>query len=423
VKKGFVALLVALAVVVLVSPGIIGRLAEQSVDENLDWAGNGGGEVLVTSTGFDRGWFTSAGQHRIELTAVGALPALIIDTRLDHGLIPVSSMNREHGSLMPELGSAVSTLSVELADGTAIPVPATIFSNIGLNGGLKSRFTLEPEGVDIEDSRVDWGGAEFLFATNPGAGSVSVVGALDSLAVESEQETAIVGKIDVDVELTASGFGLMVGPAKIELESFAIIGGDRTVTAGPMSIDSAASIDGGRLDARLNFHADNIPVPLGGLGSMHLAARLENVDAAALGDLKRNIEAMQASGIYSASDSRLEKSLMRLLSSGLKLHFDQIDVSLPMGQITSRFSAVVDKSGDDNYTWTSALLALDASADISLPVALVDTATQANPDLLAAIGMGFLRKKGGFYTMQADFKQGLLTVNGAPMPIPLPGLQ
>jgi hypothetical protein len=37
--------------------------------------------------------------------------------------------------------------------------------------------------------------------------------------------------------------------------------------------------------------------------------------------------------------------------------------------------------------------------------------------------MGFLRRKGDAYEMEASFKKGLLTVNGAPMPLPIPGLQ
>jgi hypothetical protein len=35
------------------------------------------------------------------------------------------------------------------------------------------------------------------------------------------------------------------------------------------------------------------------------------------------------------------------------------------------------------------------------------------------VGMGFLRKNGDVYEMRAEYAKGLLTVNGAPMPIPL----
>jgi hypothetical protein len=33
--------------------------------------------------------------------------------------------------------------------------------------------------------------------------------------------------------------------------------------------------------------------------------------------------------------------------------------------------------------------------------------------------MGFLQKNGDVYELAAKYKKGLLTVNGAPMPIPL----
>ena len=57
-KKSVVFLLLAIAVVVLVSPRIVGRLAEQSMDQNLDWAATETQEISVTSLGFDRGWFS-----------------------------------------------------------------------------------------------------------------------------------------------------------------------------------------------------------------------------------------------------------------------------------------------------------------------------------------------------------------------------
>ena len=114
-KKSFVALLVALALIVMVSPGIVGRLAERSMEENLDWAAQESQELVVTSQGYDRGWFSSEGQHRVELKGgslrdilqaytrtenAGDIPALIIDTHLDHGLIPVASLSRDKGSLI-----------------------------------------------------------------------------------------------------------------------------------------------------------------------------------------------------------------------------------------------------------------------------------------------------------------------------------
>jgi len=37
--------------------------------------------------------------------------------------------------------------------------------------------------------------------------------------------------------------------------------------------------------------------------------------------------------------------------------------------------------------------------------------------------MGYLKKEGDVYVMDADFKKGLLTINGAPIPIPMGAFQ
>ena len=437
-KKGLIVLFLTLALLVLVSPGIVGRLAERGMDDSLEWAANEQGEIIVTSSGFERGWFNSAGQHRIELirgelydstlaalgrTEQDLLPVLLIDTRLDHGLIPVSSLAREHGSLLPGLGSAVSTLSIEMSDGSVVALPGKFFSSVGLTGVLQSRFLLEPEGADTEAARIDWGLAEFVATADALTGNLAFRGSLNSVAVETAGETTIVGKLDVDIDLTDSGFGFMVGPAKISLDSFAVIGADETMSAGPLYLDSDSSLDDGRVNADVTLRLENIPFPTGGSGGVHIVAHLENIDAIALGQLTRSLETARTTEFNPLTTVGVQRDLKLMLASGMKIRFDHLDVSSPFGEITSNLSASVARSADDDYSWATAMMALDATANVSLPAALVDLATQYNPDLHAAIGMGFLRKRGQFYTMEAAFKQGLLTVNGAPMPIPLAGLQ
>ena len=81
------------------------------------------------------------------------------------------------------------------------------------------------------------------------------------------------------------------------------------------------------------------------------------------------------------------------------------------------------ESDPAGFSWPEALLAMDASANISIAEDLVRLAMAADPDVGGIIGMGFLQKDGDVYVLRAEFKRGLLTVNGAPMPIPLTGLQ
>lgn len=437
-NKGIVALLIVLALIVLVSPGIVGRLAEQSMDENLDWATTESQQVVVTAEGFDRGWFSSEGQHRIEVRngalrdalllmadadATSDLPVLIINTRLDHGLIPVTSLSRERGSLKPGLGSAISTLSLELGDGDAFKLPGTIYSNVGLTGELQSNFQLEPGSLDHEVATASWGSADVRLTTNPSTGAVSLQGDLALLAIESIAENVRIEQIKVSSEQIPSPFGFAVGTANISVQSISFDSDNDHYVVGPLSIETNASIDDGRANGHAVVKLDNMP--FADLGSAGVVAdiRVENADGASLGNIKRGLEAMQMDEIPADAFMTYQGDVQRLLASGLELHIDQFDIALPQGQVNSKFSFVVAETDLDEDNWTSVLLALDASADISLPSALVDLAIATNPQINAAIGMGFLRKNGDVYEMEAAYKKGLLTVNGAPMPIPLPGVQ
>ena len=142
-KKGVIVVLVLLAALILVSPAIVGRLAEKSMDENLNWAAKESGELKVSSEQFERGWFSSEGRHRIEISDghlmsalttagggvdAGDLPALVVSTRIDHGIIPVTSVGRDGGSLAPGLGSAVSTMQIEIPGEEPVDIPGTIYS-------------------------------------------------------------------------------------------------------------------------------------------------------------------------------------------------------------------------------------------------------------------------------------------------------
>jgi hypothetical protein len=258
------------------------------------------------------------------------------------------------------------------------------------------------------------------------SGSVAVRGGVQSLAVASKEQTLILGRLGVDLTLVQSGYGFMIGPARLTLDSFAVLGAAETMTAGPFFVQADSSVHDTRLDAAITLRIDNLPLPFadmgaGGDGAAEVVMRIENVDADALGDFKRSVDAARDADYAQLDAIDVEGKLKRLLASGLTLHFDQFDIAGPLGQITARFSAALAATDADDFNWAAALLALDASADISLPAALVDMATQSNPEMLAAIGMGFLQKKGNYYVLQAAFKQGLLNVNGAPMPIPLTG--
>jgi uncharacterized protein YdgA (DUF945 family) len=146
---------------------------------------------------------------------------------------------------------------------------------------------------------------------------------------------------------------------------------------------------------------------------------LEGADAGAIGALQRTLEAQGANPDPGQMFVAVEDDLKRLLASGFELRFDQFDITLPMGTVMSKINLKVAEEDAATFEWTTLLLATEASADISVPEALIEMAMQMNPQAGAVVGMGFLQKNGDVYEMKADYKKGLLTINGAPMPIPM----
>ena len=437
-KKGFVALLIVLAIIVLISPGIVGRLAEKSMDENLDWAAAESQEVTVTSQGFDRGWFSSEGQHRVELREgemrdtllalaaendVDELPVLIIDTRMDHGLVPFSSMSRDKGSLMPGLGSAVSKLSLEFGNGKRVDLPGTIYSSVGLTGNLESNLIVEPGSFTKDGETANWGGVDVTVTTSPTSAIVGFDGTIESLSGDSGAMTLGIDAIEFSGDQQQTRFGLAVGDLMVRIGSVTVPSAQGPNTVGPMSVESTAELDGDRISGSGKLRVDKLTIADLGLATIEFDATLSGADATSLGNLTRTLENAPDHQSGDELMVAVEPDLQRLLASGFEFRIDKLDVDLPQGKLETRLDLKLDESDVDSFVWTSALLALDATFDISIPEQLVAIATATNPQINAAIGMGFLQSNGNVYEMHAEFKNGLLTVNGAPMPLPIPGLQ
>ncbi len=434
-KKSIVALLVVLALVFIISPGILGRLAEQSVDKNLNWAAAESGDLVVSSESFDRGWFSSDGQHRVEiregnlkamLQGLGGpdddidLPVLVINTHLDHGLIPVSSMAREKGSLAPGLGNAVSTLSVEFSNGDTVDIPGKIYSKIGLTGELQSSYLLAAGSREENGATASWGETKIDVTTNPSSGDVVFKGDVGALSLADGADLIAVDALTFSGRQAPTKFGFTIGDMKLELDTLSVT--SNGVQAGGlkrMSVDGNTHLSGDRLSARTSLEMQSQAVPQFGEVTLVADIALEGADAGAIGALQQSLEALGANSVPGQVFGAVEDDLKRLLAAGFELRFDQFDITMSQGTVMSKIKVQVAEEDLSTFEWTTLLLATEASADFSVSEALVNMALHMNPQAHAAVGMGFLQKNGDVYEMKADYKKGLLTINGAPMPIPL----
>ena len=437
-KKSFVFLLLALALVVIVSPGIVGKLAEQSMDENLDWAATESRDLAIKSQGFDRGWFSSAGQHRIELRdgdvrdALNAMfrdsgysgtPALIIDTRIDHGLVPVSSMGRERGSLAPGLGSAVSTLHLEFDAGDEVELPGKIYSKVSLTGELQSNLLVEPGTFSHGAESVQWGSVDALVTMRAASNTVGFDGTIDEIIFSSPSDEVAFGAIAFEGEQQATPFGYSVGDARVSIGSMTYPSDWGPMKAGPLRVSSDAAVDDDLLSARTTVALESLPLGEFGPSTIGFEASISGADAAAVGRLSDVLDRVDSYGSYAALQLAAEDDLRTLFARGFDARIERLEVAMPPGTMAATLDIEVEPTDVDRFVMTSLLLAVDARLDLSVPEALYDYALTLDPQIGAVVAMGFLTFDGDAYRMQAEFSNGLLTVNGAPMPGIIPGLR
>jgi len=425
VNKGIVALLVVLALLVLVSPGIVGMLAEKSVDEQLEWAELENQDIVITAEQFDRGWFSSQGRHRIELRESGSTdgiklmlvpffghttPALVVDTTLSHG--PVAMTGGKSGSLSPGLGKAVSTLSFESDDGKVFAVPGTVYSSIALNGDLTSNYIAEADSNEIGA----WGDIDISFGSKVSSGAYAYNGNIES--VQLADNGIALTKLVFNGDLAMSEFGFAVGDMALTLDLLAFDSGSaEAFSIGPVVFESSTSVNDDKLDSvsELNMIVGDLP----GLGHVGLDTRftLGDVDGAALQQLVQRSRGLPSNSSPEELLGAIEEELLGFLAAGVNLHFERLDIALPQGTIKSVMNFKFLENDKSDLVWSSLLLSLEADAKFEVPQLIADMAMLMSPQ--AGLVESFLVKNGDIYELEAAYKKGLLTVNGVPMALPI----
>ena len=470
-KKGIVFGLIVVAVIVLVSPGVVGKMAEGYVEQSNEWTSQSvdSSGIAFSQESYESGWFTSQSVDRLSISdaaiqgqlmaalaldSADQLPELVIKTRLDHGLIPLSSLSRDGGSLAPALARTVSTVSVVGANGASVDIPTEFFGHIGLDGTIYSDITIEAgtttstaliaslkdsmATLGLDDSLTDefddaaaiaagkevaisWQDMTMDVELEPNSGRVIFVGGGDGMSVEGDDGVVKVGAFRFMNDSTPSAAGIPVGDYDFEIDSVAVSETQSPpMSFGPVPIKGNSSEDGGRVnaDSQIFFAANELPGV--GSASMTMDIALSNLNAEPLKRLSDALNTMPSDISEQEMFVMLEPDLRALLSSGLGVDFRQLDVELPQGTINSKISVSLPETDSASFSWAGVLQAMSGNASLSVPGEMVDMALAMNPQAQMVVGMGFLQKNGEVYEMEALYEKGLLTVNGAPIPIPMP---
>jgi uncharacterized protein YdgA (DUF945 family) len=346
-------------------------------------------------------------------------PALIIDTKLDHGLVPVTSLQRENGSLLPSLGRAVSKLSLEGPDGELTELPGVVYTDVGLGGGVKSHYELAPG----QAGEIEWGEVDLATAVNGRQTTLVFDGSVDSLRVYGGEPTAVeLGPATTAGRLEATPWGFRVGDVALEVQSMSVVSPGQSIDFNDLSLDGTSRVDGERVSSEFAVGMALADVAQHGTVGIKMRGRFGKLHGPSLGALNQRLEDTEAGGAPAAMLGEIDRELKQLLAHGLEFGVEELDIALPDGTMAADLALTLAETELDEFTWTGLLLALEARSDIRIPADLFDRLAAGNPNARSAVAMGFLQRDGDDYVMRAEYAKGLLTVNGAPMPIPMPAM-
>ncbi len=318
--------------------------------------------------------------------------------------------------MTPGLGDAISTIQVEMPDGEIVDVPGVINSSIGLTGSMRSTYEL-PAGNYLENGQgFRWSDGQVTVDTHPSNPRIRFDALLDELEVLGGETPVRLEGLDIEGEQAPSGFGFALGDVSASIDSIIAAG----PPVGPIETRGSGRIDGGRLalDFALDMTSD---APGVGRANTVIDMAATGIDPAAFGRVLRRYQALAEDG---GNPDRLavalDPELRALAAGGFAFDLKRLAIGLPDGTLEAVAAINVSENDADTDSWSSLLLATEATANLRVPEPLMTSLMQLNPEAGAAVGMGYLKADGDAYVSEIRYAKGILTINGAPMTIPMP---
>ena len=185
-----------------------------------------------------------------------------------------------------------------------------------------------------------------------------------------------------------------------------------------MAASGSSELDDGDLAGHGSVNVAVEGVPGVGSVSYDMEVSMAGLDAAAVSSITSRLEAAAGGPDPTAMSAAIQDEAMALFAAGFEFNVDKLNVTLPQGTIESRMVFSFSEEDPDKFAWTSLLTNTEAQVDLSIPADLLDAFAAGNQQLQFAIAAGYLVRNEDAYDLKAEMKKGLLTINGAPIPIP-----
>jgi len=444
-KKFLFFLVLALFVALLAAPWFMGSFAEREIERRLDASAETQTGIAIVTEEYRRHWFSSDSRHRIVVTdprvaealqelaggeAFADEPAIVITTRIDHGPLPLGA----DAPLRPGLSRAVSTFSLDPGSGgDPLPLPGRLVTTMALDGSTRAEFRLEADTRELPDGagRVSWEAVSIDADISPDGRRIrsrGQIGGFELVARDGgETVRVLLGTVAGDSDQRYTENGIPVGPLAVTIDGFSVSGEGADVSMQDIRITSDGELAGELLSNTTEITVGRIdgggPAPV----SFTLELAMQNLHEPSLAALSETAQTLD-SGVFTGTPAEayrlMEADLARLVAAGPVIDLRKLGIELPDGEVRLTSYLALAAGGDpDAPLHTAELLGrLTGTAEVRVPISVVERVREIAPDaaeqLEMLIAMGLLRPDGQDYRLQAEYGNGLLTINGLPLPVP-----
>lgn len=475
--KKLLAVVLVLAAFAAVGSVVLGNLRARSTHKQMIEGIEQEAEVRIVEESFAPGLLESTSRVRLEIPESGeklgeilggeaqeAGPALAfrVDSRIEHGILPVLSWLGGGAAGTPVVSKVHTTLALDgvakqkLGELIGEPPALEIETVVRASGVGESRFHLRPHRVEgsgeMGDFTLDWKGLEGQMVFTEDLGNVA--GTFSSGGIDVDAIVARVGieGISSTVDYATDGSGLPVGGTVFTIDSVTF---EPTLLPAPAvamngwEMRQETRIEGGRFAADFSQKVESVTVGEDVYGPGLIDFALRNLDAASLGETRETIARLQGGEMDEAAraqlGSRMLEQLPALAAHSPELELKEISLATPQGLVRGALKFVVDGQQPEllqNPITAVAALSANASAEMPAPVfaAMVDVWARKQVAARAESGelsvgrdpeetlvyvrdslihnlrrSGYVVFDGERYKTRAVWRQGALTLNGIPV--------
>jgi Bacterial protein of unknown function (DUF945) len=337
--------------------------------------------------------------------------------------VPISAAGRELSALLPAMASGISTLQLELAPGRTVDLPGTLHSSIGISGNAQFNYRLPAGSSAVAGHSATWEGADLKLTSSPDGRRLSADMRFDQWALTMGEGSLSFANATLRSSAEMTGWGFAIGDFELVASDGRIVPASGNDTGfAKLTINMTSALEDERMRGSLNADVAGLRVADKD-STVRLRSSVAELDALHLGAFLRRLNDLAETagdpGALGITD--LEFEARRLLSAGATINLQELRISNGPDDFLASIELTLPRN-DEAQAWVSLLLALQGNAEFEIPAALIEANAELATQLQALIAAGFLIQKDGIFRMSAAYAKGLATINGVPMPVPMPGM-